>query len=184
MTASKSSRRETFIARAFRLFKQTVRDQFHRVKQWWHNANQAATEFMQIINEWMLERKLALIIGLSIVIWIILIIWFLVDAAGGKVQGNVLQVGIGGAIGSAIIGLIISFLIGLIAFLLLFLLVLLFRMAITAVLFVPLIPWIMVYTAWRALVASGQLLLLIPLFVLFVVSRLIQLWRGIFYTCP
>lgn len=100
------------------------------------------------------------------------------------VEGGVIQVGVGGLIGGAIVGLVVSLLAGAIAFLSILLLNLLFRLLVALVLFLPLIQWILLYALWQALFVTSQFLLLIPLFGLFVVTRLLQLWRGIFYTCP
>jgi hypothetical protein len=176
---------ETFVARAIRLLGQSVRSQFLRVNRWRDRATEATKDALEATNEWILDAKWPLIIGLGIVIWAILLLWFFIDAARGNVEGNVVQVGVGGAIGGAIAGLVLSPLIGLIAFLLLLLLLaVVSRVVITVTLFIPLFLWISVYATWHVFVACGQLLLLIPLFLLVAGSRSIQLWRGIFYTCP
>jgi hypothetical protein len=48
----------------------------------------------------------------------------------------------------------------------------------------PLVIWTPVYALAQAVVVLAKLLLLIPLALLFVITRLSELWRGIFYTCP
>ncbi|MBI3248838.1 MAG: hypothetical protein HYZ50_20235 [Deltaproteobacteria bacterium] len=50
--------------------------------------------------------------------------------------------------------------------------------------FLPIILWTPVYVSMQALVVVGKFLLLVPLIGLFVCTRGLQLWRGIFHTCP
>ena len=49
---------------------------------------------------------------------------------------------------------------------------------------VGMLLWVPVYAIWRTVVLALQLLVLVPLSLLFIVTRSVQLWKGIFWTCP
>ena len=183
-TAGARTKQETIFFRTFRLFKQKVGAQFSKVNQWRRDGGEAVGDFFGGITEWMLECKWGLIITLAIFVWLGLMIWFITDAVHGKVEGSAVQVGVGGLIGGAIMGLIMSPLAGGAAFLVLLLLNLLLRLLVAALLFPPLFIWTPLYAAWRAVFLMFQLLALFPLFLLFLVTRSVQLCKGIFWTCP
>ena len=182
--ATPSHARQTFMRKAARTFRQNTSRQFGRANKWRRNATGSVHESLTAINDWLLEYKVGVIITLGIIIWLALMIWFIADAASGNVKGNAFQVGAGGLVGGAIVGLIVSPVIGIAAFLCVLLLNLAFRVAAGITLFLPIILWAPVYAAWQVAVVCAKLLLLVPLFFLFLATRAVQLWRGILYTCP
>ena len=184
MSKTEADGQKTFLVRAFRLFKERIRGQFTRVESWRRDATESVNDFFGSITKWMLEHKMVAVIGLAVIVWVALMIWFIADVLRGQVQGSAVQVGVGGIIGGAIIGFIISPIAAGIAFVSLLLLNWSFKILTAAVLFVPVILWTPVYGIWRGVLVTGQLLLLIPLSALFIVTRGVQLWRGIFWTCP
>ena len=48
----------------------------------------------------------------------------------------------------------------------------------------PFIPWIPFYALFQTILVIGKLLVLIPLLLLFIATRTVQLVKGIFFTCP
>jgi hypothetical protein len=50
--------------------------------------------------------------------------------------------------------------------------------------FVVMLAWVLAYALLQTVIVLVKLQALIPLAFLFVVTRAIELWRGIFYTCP
>lgn len=177
-------RREIFLSRAVRLFKEGIRRQFRYANDWRRDATQAVDGLLGAGHKWMFSHKIAVILGLGGILWLGMTIWFVVDAVAGKVEGSAVQVGVGGVIGGAIVGLLISPIIGVVAFLTILLVNWSFRFLVAVVLFLPLVLWTPIYGLWRTLFVIGQCLLLVPLFFLFILTRVVQLWKGIFHTCP
>jgi hypothetical protein len=165
-------------------FGANVQHGFSVAEDWRRGAVQATERRLDDISKWLASRKLTFIFGLAALIWAGLMLWFFIELASGKVKGNGAQVGAGGAVGATLVGGVISPLVALLVWLAVPLVDKLIKLVTPLVLFVPLIVWTPVYALWQAVIVLAKLLLLIPLFVLFVATRLIQLWRGIFFTCP
>jgi len=176
--------KSTFIARAFRSFGENVAGIFGRVNDWRESAGEAVQDFLDGISEWLVEHKWGFIFTLASLIWVGLMGWLLVDLFRGKVAGGAVQVGVAGLIGNALVGLLVSPLIALASWLVLLIIPKVFKLVTPLVLFLPLIVWTPLYAVWQLVIVLAKLLLLAPLFLLFIGTRLIQLWRRIFFTCP
>jgi hypothetical protein len=175
---------ETLIARDIRLFGQNVANGFRRAVDWRRRSAEWADNLFASFHGWLRENVRAIIFGLALVLYIGLIGWYILDAMQGRIKGDVVQTGVGGLFGAAIVGLVISPLVALIIFLTILLLNWAFKLLTPIILFVPMLLWVLIYAPIQAVLTFFKLLVLIPLFVLFVITRGIELWRRIFYTCP
>ena len=175
---------ETFIVRAVVRFGANVRHGFSIAGNWRRRAVQATERRLDDVSKWLARRKWAFIFVLAALIWAGLMLWFFIELGRGKVKGDGAQVGAGGAIGATLVSGVVSPLLALLTWLAILLVDRLMKLVMPLVLFVPLLAWTPVYALWQAVIVLAKLLLLVPLFVLFVATRLIQLWRGIFFTCP
>ena len=173
-----------FPVQAFREFVRNIRKAFGRANAWRSSATETVQDVLIDARDWEKENWLALVIVSSIILWLGLMIWFFVDLSGGRVAGNHLQIGVGGVIGGAILGLLASLILAFVLLLALFLLDFAFLFLTPVVLFLPIIAWAPFYLLYQSLLVVAKLLLLLPLSVLVVITRIIQLLRGIFFTCP
>ena len=184
MSPNAANRQESFIARAMRVCRENVAGAFGRANQWRRRSVEWVDWNLTMLAEWQTGHKVGVVVGLGLVIWAGLSLWFIVDWSRGRVQGSAVQIGIGALIGGAVFGLLASAVAALVAFVAILLLNKIFQLLAPIVLFLPLIPWVPLYAAWQVVLVVGKLLLLVPLSVLFVSTRAVQIWRGIFYTCP
>jgi hypothetical protein len=173
-----------FIARSVARSISKVRKMFAAAQTWRLNAVTVADEKMDTMYNYLGKNKAWLIAGIGVVVWIGLMAWFVFDMLRGSVQGNTSQVAVGGAIGAALVGGIVAPLVALAVVVLLFLLNRLVTVLVPIILFVPLTLWLPLYAGWQSTLVILQLLLLIPLVAMVAATRVVQLWRGIFYTCP
>lgn len=184
MTRKYKKKKETFIAGAFREFRENIGQGFKRSAKIWQNASDFVNDLTSGINEFLSDNAWPVILTLAIIIFVGLLVFFISDWARGKVQGNAFQTGVGGLIGGALVGIIIAPIIAGILYILAFLLNKLFMVISPVILFLPVILWTPIYALAQMIIVLVKLLLLIPLFFLFLISRGIQLYRRIFYTCP
>lgn len=184
MAETETRSQETFVLRALLRFGTNVRRGFSVAENCRREAVGAGERQLDAISKWLKDRRWKFMIALAVMIWLGLMLWFLIELDNGKVKGNGTQVGAGGAVGATLVSAVVSPLVALVIWLALLLIDKLLKFVTPVVLFVPLIVWTPVYASWQAAVVLAKLLLLVPLFVLFVATRSIQLWRGIFFTCP
>jgi hypothetical protein len=161
-----------------------VRRSFSTAEGWRRRAVASAAHRLDTVSAWLTRHKWRFMLALAALTWAGLMLWFLIDLGNGRVQGSGAQVGAGGAVGAAVVGTVLSPLVALAVWLALLLIDEIVKLVAPIVLFFPLILWTPLYASWQALVVAVKALLLIPLFFLFLGSRLVQLWRGIFFTCP
>lgn len=184
MSARRRGQEESFVARSIRVYRANVAGGFRRANQW----RRASVEWVEVklidLARWQGAHKVGLIVWLGVVIWLGLTGWFVADWSRGKIEGNVVQTGVGGLIGGAVLGLVVSALAALLAFVAILVVNQVFRLLTPLVLFLPLLLWMPLHALWQSILVAGKVLLLVPLSVLFVASRALELWRGIFYTCP
>ena len=174
----------TFVTQAVRGFGRNVAAAFSRANRWRGAAVRRVQGSLDAVRQWEGEHAWALIVALAVLLWLGLIIWFIADAAHGAVHGNALQAGVGGVIVGAVLGFIASAILAGVLFLALLLLNFVFRAVASIVLFLPLVLGVPLYALGQSIIVVAQLLLLVPLFLLFLATRLVQLWRRIFFTCP
>ncbi|MCD4786493.1 MAG: hypothetical protein K8T10_21920 [Candidatus Eremiobacteraeota bacterium] len=184
MAGKNEKKKETFIASAFGEFRKNIGHGFKRSTKIWRSASDFVNNLTSGINEFLSENTWPVIITLAIIIFVGLLVFFISDWARGKVQGNAFQTGVGGLIGGALMGIIIAPIIAGIIYISAFLLNKLFMVISPVILFLPVILWTPIYALAQMIIVLAKLLLLIPLFFLFLISRGIQLYRRIFYTCP
>lgn len=184
MVVSAAKRKETFIVRPFRLLGRNAVQAFKRANDWREDAVDWMQDSLEDVREWQLEYWWPSTFWLGVVIWLGLLIWFIVDWAGGRVDGSGAQTGVGAIIGGGVLSLIASPLIALVLLVGLLLFNYVFMLIAPILAFIPLIIWFPIYAVIQLIIVFVQLLMLIPLAILFVFTRLFQLCRGIFFTCP
>jgi hypothetical protein len=160
-----AERQKTFVARGVRKFLDDSARDFRRIHKWRSSTTRHLEHAFHVAsNKPILESRLLSVISLGLVIT--LGIAFLISAGGRSNTGAFLYLGIAGGV--------FAFLILQATYLpLTKLMLLLLELLVVAI-----------YGLRGLLLLLGQFLLLIPLSGLFLVTRLVQLWRGIFFTCP
>ncbi|MCI0744374.1 MAG: hypothetical protein L0Y58_03110 [Verrucomicrobia subdivision 3 bacterium] len=131
-----------------------------------------------------MKHKWRLVLRLGVLIFVGLTGWFVLDWQRGRVEGNAMQAGVGGLVGGALMGVIGSAVLSFGTLAAVLVANKLFKILARTVLLVSLLVWMPILALWQTAVVTGKLLLLVPLFVLFIGTRLTQLWWGIFFTCP
>jgi hypothetical protein len=184
MTKRPEHRRETFLRRALRSFGEGLQSGLDRGNHWRRSAGERMDLLLDSVRRWMWNDKKRSFLLLSVVVWIGLQIWFVVDWSTGGVQGNGVQTGVGGLIGGAVVGLIASPFVAMAILLLALVLNWTIKLVVPIVLSLIFLVWAVAYALIQVIAVALKLLLLVPLAFLFVTTRLIELWRGIFYTCP
>ncbi len=173
--------RETFLARAVRLYRENTRYDRKALDARREEMEERASVLLGDMLQWAGRHQLGLSIGLGLPAGLLVWTWFAdLVAESGKKGGagqewDLMTVVL--VLGTSVLMVGAAKLLVMPLF---HLIVLLMRVALS---WQPAI-WPVVYGAWRALYVVGQCLLLVPLFGLFVVTRAIQLYRGIFHTCP
>jgi predicted nucleic acid-binding Zn-ribbon protein len=176
--------KQTFISLAFRQFKKNCLDFFGKANANRRSVHQRIDNLITGFNDWLKENLKVIVLVLALFIYLGLLAWFIIEWLSGKVQGSAVRTGVGGLIGAAIVGLIVSPICAFLVFLSLFVFNCLFKVITPVILFPPLIIWVVIGGGYQVCIVLLKFLLLIPLTVLVVVSRLIQLYRRIFHVCP
>jgi len=169
---------DTFVHRALLRFGVNVRRGFSVAERRHRRAVEAAKGRLEGI-KWLARHKQGSFVGLAALLWLVSTLYMFIAQRS-------FQYAIGVVVVSATLGLLAAFSVWVLGHKsgLRELLEDSIEFATGLVLFVSVIVWMAVYALWQAVIVFAKLLLLVPLCVLFAATRLTQLWRGIFFTCP
>lgn len=181
---SSAGNQATFVARSIQMFRQNITVGYFRVSDWRQQTVGIIDDYLSNFNRALTRNIKITISWLAVFIYIALISWFVWDALSGRIGGDIIQTGVGGLVGAAILGLVFSPIIALCVFLTILILNWTFKILTPIALFIPLLVWMLLFGLVQTAIVLAKLLLLIPLIILFFITRLVELWRGIFYTCP
>jgi hypothetical protein len=166
--------RETFLKRGSRLCWRNVRRQRDAIRRWKDNAVAASDTFF----DWLSEHQVAVALISTVTIGAAVtytVLWPTLAAREGR--SALLVVGCITFLGALLVLACLA---------LSFLLLSTGSLALTARLLIACVSFVgaALCVLWFILHFLGQVLLVVPLFGLFLTTRSIQLWRGIFFTCP
>ena len=174
-SSTTNPKRETFPARAVRRFGENMRSHWDRVGQWHERIlERLGGQFDRDLQSNAPPfRTIAILVAIWLGIWGVLVLAVLIASARGGLGPQDREMLMGGSCWFSVT--LMAFVV--LGFLAARRLSPLFVVAALAI-------WTALCFFWELLLLVLQLLLLVPLVVLFLVTRLQQLWRGIFFTCP
>ncbi len=180
----KKQDKQTFLQTALSRLRTNLRSAFSKAGEYRKRASKKIDVVLSNFHEYIMENKLRVIVWITVICWLALSIWFVVEWKLGKVEGDALQTGVGGFFGGIFMGGFISPVVAIAAYCAVLALNGIVKLTAPIVLFVPVMAWVPVYAVWQTVIVVWKTLLLIPLSFLFVVTRMVQALKGIFHTCP
>ena len=184
MAVNASRTQDNFIVRTTKLSAARVQYLFRIASGWRRRAVSYVDLRLRNVHAYLMRHWRTIFFSVVAVVFSVFAAWYLHDWREGMVSGNAVQTGVGGLIGGTLLGAALAALTAAAAFGAVVGLNFLMRLLAPVVLFVPLILGVPAYALLQCANLLLQLLLLVPLVIMFVVTRAAHWAQKKRNTCP